>query len=39
MRHQNKGIFNHNNNLEWLLLAFEATRFGGARPHILRNQV
>jgi hypothetical protein len=30
MRHQNKGISNHNNNLEWLLLAFEATRFGGA---------
>jgi hypothetical protein len=30
MRHQNKGIFNQNNNLEWLLLAFEATRFGGA---------
>ena len=31
MRHQNKGIFNQNNNLEWLLLAFEATRFGGGK--------
>jgi hypothetical protein len=30
MRHPDKGIFNHNNDLEWLLLAFEATRFGGA---------
>ena len=29
MRHQNKGIFNHNTNLEWLLVASEATRFGG----------
>jgi len=31
MRHQNKGIFTHNNNLEWLLLAFETTRFGGGK--------
>ena len=30
MRHQNKGIFSQNVNLEWLLLAFEATRFDGA---------
>jgi hypothetical protein len=30
MRHQNKGIFSQNANLKWLLLAFEATRFGGA---------
>jgi hypothetical protein len=31
MRHQNKGIFNQNANLEWLLLAFETTRFGGGK--------
>ena len=37
MRHQNKGIFNHNNNLEWLLFAFEATRFGGALKSVAAN--
>ena len=31
MRHQNKCIFSQNANLEWLLLAFEATRFGGGK--------
>ena len=35
-RHQNKGVFNHNNNLEWLLWAFEATRFGGALGQLPR---
>jgi len=35
MRHQNKGIFTHNNNLEWLLLAFETTRFGGGKTKSL----
>ena len=35
MRYQNKGNLTLNTNLEWLSLAFEATRFGGgltARP-------
>jgi hypothetical protein len=31
MRHQNKGIFNQNNNLEWRFWATRATRFGGGK--------
>ena len=31
MRHQNKGIFNQNANLEWRFWATRATRFGGGK--------
>ena len=38
MRHQHKGIFNQNANLEWISLAFEATRFGGALKSDVHNK-
>jgi hypothetical protein len=39
MRHQNKGIFNQNANLEWRFWATRATRFGGALKSAATNDL